>query len=109
MSAFRGSHDIDVLLTEADGRLAGVLPVLAGRHTLRSPTNSETPEFAPVVTGPESAERLAAGLLAASSGVVDLHAMPAADAQILQRVADRRGVGVLTQSPAALAVRRRRR
>jgi CelD/BcsL family acetyltransferase involved in cellulose biosynthesis len=98
MAAFRGSRDIDVLLTEVDGRLAGVMPVLAGRHTLRSPTNSETPEFAPVTSGPEAAKRLAAELLATSSGIVDLHAMSVADAQILQRVADRRGVGGLTKS-----------
>ena len=98
MSAYRGSRDINVLLTEVDGRLAGVLPMLAGWHALRSPTNSETPEFAPVVSGREAAERLTVGLLAASSGIVDLHAMPVVDAQILQEVADRRGVGVLTQS-----------
>jgi CelD/BcsL family acetyltransferase involved in cellulose biosynthesis len=68
-----GRGALTVLAARRDGdSVTGVLPVQAGRGSLVSPTDWQTPMFGPVVENGEAAGELARGLLAATRRRADL-------------------------------------
>lgn len=55
---------ISLLFCRRGGRLVGVLPLLAGDHTVRSPTNDESPGFTLLAADEDAARTLSAALFA---------------------------------------------
>ncbi len=96
-AAFGRTRDLRLLTVERDGEPVAALPLLAGRWTLRSPTNSETPLFCPIATDAGAAGLLAHRLLSVRTGAVELDALAreqAASKVLLDAVA-RNGVSAL--------------
>jgi CelD/BcsL family acetyltransferase involved in cellulose biosynthesis len=98
--AFRQTEALRLLTVERDGELTGVLPLLAARGVLRSPTNFESPLFAPIAADHEAAAELAERLLAVDSGAVHLSALRPDDAptEVLLDAAGRSGAPVLRRT-----------
>jgi CelD/BcsL family acetyltransferase involved in cellulose biosynthesis len=58
-----GAGELLLAVLRHGGEVAGILPVVTRRRTLRAPTNSETPLFEPVAVDEEAASQLAVELL----------------------------------------------
>lgn len=65
--AFFPRDDLQLLTVRTDGRLDALLPLRHGRIVLTSPTNWHTPSYGPVSRDEAALQRLAEGLMAASS------------------------------------------
>jgi CelD/BcsL family acetyltransferase involved in cellulose biosynthesis len=67
-----GSGTLGVYTVRRAGRLVAVMPLLARRRALASPTSWETPVFGPVGESREAVEALMHGILGMAAGRVDL-------------------------------------
>ncbi len=89
--AFGGDWRLEVLALRRSAELAAVLPMLARRESLRSPTNWHTPGFPILAVDTEAAERLVAALFRSPHWKVTLSFLDSATARLVGEVARRRG------------------
>lgn len=79
-----GADGFEVLALRRDGRLAAVLPILAGGRVMRSPTNWHTPRFELVAEDDTARRAVFAALCERRPRRIDLSFLDAADADELQ-------------------------
>jgi CelD/BcsL family acetyltransferase involved in cellulose biosynthesis len=83
-----------IVAARRDGRLVGVMPVVAARGALASATNFHTPIYAPLVEDLDTLRELIAGALSLRRGGLDLDYVPmaGATAAVLRDLAGERGL-----------------
>ena len=86
--AFGGRRRLALCVLWRDDRLAGVLPLLAGRGRLEAMANEHTPRLRPAARDPEALATLIRAAVDTGAGLLELHPVSEEDAALTRREAE---------------------